>query len=70
LLGKLKNVTSINADVRNFKNYPNINEKWNNLEGCKTEFPTRIDIIEDEVIEIPLSTCPFSRESITFYSMF
>lgn len=56
--------------MRQFKNFPNINEKWNNLKGCKTEFPDQIYIIENEVIEIPLSTCSFSRDNITFYSMY
>jgi len=56
--------------MKEFNNYPSINENWNIQKSCKTELPSQIIIHEDELVEVPLSeNISLSRENFTFYSL-
>lgn len=56
--------------MKEFNNYPSINEDWNIRKFCKTELPSQIIINENELVEIPLpENISLSRENFTFYSL-
>ncbi|EAS01818.2 hypothetical protein TTHERM_00565630 (macronuclear) [Tetrahymena thermophila SB210] len=70
ILGQLDNINSITAQVKDFKNFPDIHQNWVIMQNYKTELPSNITITEEETVEIPIpSNVQLSRENITFYSV-
>ncbi|KAL4487468.1 hypothetical protein ABPG72_006988 [Tetrahymena utriculariae] len=70
VLGQLDNINSITAQVKDFKNHPEIHQNWVIMQNYKTELPSDITLTEEETVEIPLpSNVQLNRENITFYSV-